>query len=313
MTQYQDAIQMLLARPECQSWDDLRRALNGARNHQPVAWHFPLKASEAVGGDAKGATPAVSAITCAHMAIILLDDILDEDPRGAYRHMGTGRAANLAVGLNALGVQVLLEAEECVEHEKAAAALIEMIRQTAYGQNLDVINLQTEEGYWKVTRAKSSPYFGAALYIGALFGGAAVNIAMRLKKFGELYGEIMQIHDDLNDSLAVPANVDWLSGRSPLPLLFAHLVDHPDRQRFIDLRSQVADLEALKEAQTILVRCGAISYCVNELLNRHSLATKLINEMDLKNPDSMKDILEESIAPVRHLFSKVGADFQAVV
>lgn len=308
MTLYQDAIQMLIVHSESEQWEALRSALERAKTHLPVAWHFPVKACEAVGGQPEAAVWAVAAVTCAHIAIILIDDILDEDPRGAYRTLGAGRAANLAVGLNALGINVLLACAHCVEREKAAQALNNMIRRTAYGQDLDVMNLQTEQGYWTVTRAKSSPYFGAALYIGALLGGATLAVATALMQFGEIYGEIMQIHDDLNDSLAVPANVDWLAGRSPLPLLFAQLVAHPEHERFIELRTKVDDPKALEEAQSILVRCGAISFSVNELLKRHTRALDLLKGIPLANPHSLEQLLQEAIAPVRHLYAKMGAE-----
>ena len=266
-----------------------------------------------MGGEPEEAIPAVAAITCTHMAIILIDDILDEDPRGAYRQIGIGRAANLAVGLNALGINVLLSAVSCREREKAARALNHMMGCTAYGQDLDIMNPKTEEGYWAVTRAKSSPYFGVAIYIGALFGKATVTVAEALKQFGEIYGEIMQIHDDLNDSLAVPANVDWLAGRSPLPMLFAELVTHPERERFIELRRKADDSRTLREAQSILVRCGAISFSVNELQKRHALAIDLLKKIPLANPEPLEQLLEEAIAPVRQLYAKVGADFPTAV
>jgi geranylgeranyl diphosphate synthase type I len=309
MDLYQDAMQLLLFRNECVEWPELQNALQRALAHRPVAWHFPVKACEAVGARAQDALHAVAAITCAHMAIMLVDDILDEDPRGAYRQMGVGKAANLAIALNGLGIAVLLD----THLPNSARALNQMILRTAYGQDLDTMNLNTQDEYWAVTRLKSSPYFGAALFLGSLFGGAAQELAEEFRQLGELYGEIMQIHDDLNDSLAVPANVDWLAGRSPLPLLFAQIVDHPDRPRFIELRNKVNNLEALKEAQTILVRCGAISYSVNELMLRHAQAHELLNQMKLSKPESIAGLLNESIAPVKHLFAKVGADFDATI
>lgn len=117
----------------------------------------------------------------------------------------------------------------------------------------------------------------------------------------------MQIHDDLNDCVANPANVDWHQERSSLPILFAQNVDHSQRARFVELRNQVADPRALLEAQTILVSCGAISYCVNELVLRHRQAGQLLAEMELPNPARLVKLLEGTIEPVRHLFEKVGA------
>lgn len=305
---YTQAIQALQTHPQTLTWPTLAEVCERAHSHLPIAWDFSIIAAETVGGKPDAAIPAVSALTCAHMALILIDDLLDEDPRGAYHQLGSARAANLASALFAMGLDILLKSR-IKERERAAAALNELILRTAYGQDMDVQNVQTEEGYWAVTRAKSSPYFGAGLYIGGLCGGAPVELADQLKQFGELFGEIMQIHDDLNDCLAIPANVDWLQGRSPLPILFATRVAHPQQARFSELRSQASDPEALAEAQAILVSCGAISYSVNELMLRHGQAEQLLAAMRLANPDPLAKLLATTIAPVQHLFAKVGAKF----
>jgi geranylgeranyl pyrophosphate synthase len=126
-----------------------------------------------------------------------------------------------------------------------------------------------------------------------------------------IFGEIMQIHDDLNDCLASPANVDWLQGRAPLPILFAELAPHPQRERFLELRGQVADPAKLQEAQAILVSSGAISYCVNELLLRQRAAEKIVNQTSLADPQPLISLLEHAVAPVRNLFASVGAEFPA--
>jgi geranylgeranyl pyrophosphate synthase len=310
---YSSAIELLVKHSSAQSWLDMQTAFRRASNKRPVAWNFPVKACESLGAKGELAMPAVAAITCVHMAIILVDDILDDDPRGEYLHIGAGRAANLAVGLNALGMRILVEAKGLVEAKQvqAVVALNQMIGGTAAGQDLDVQNTQTEEGYWAVTRAKSSPYFAAALFIGALFGGAELAVATQLKRLGEIYGEIMQIHDDLNDCLQSPANVDWASGRSPLPILFAQIVDHPERERFIQLRKQVGDPTLLEEAQSILVRSGAISYSVHQLTARHQQAEELLQQIKLADASPLQELLDEAIAPVKNLFSSVGAEFRA--
>jgi geranylgeranyl pyrophosphate synthase len=123
---------------------------------------------------------------------------------------------------------------------------------------------------------------------------------------------MMQIHDDLNDVLASPANVDWTSGRYPLPILFAETVDHPDRDRLIALRRQVNEAARLEQAQAILVSCGAISYSVNELQLRHEKAQQLLGVMQAPNPAPLDSLLQEVIEPVEHLFAAVGGEMQAL-
>lgn len=311
MDVYSEAINLLLSQELPKHWPELREALKHALVRRPVAWHFPVKACEAVGAAPELAREAVAAITCAHMSIILVDDILDQDPRGAYLQIGVGRAANLAVGLNCLGLETLLHLNNASQRE-AVLALNDMIFRTAYGQELDVQNAGSEQGYWTVARAKSSPYFGAAMFLGAICGRATLKLASALRDFGEIYGEIMQIHDDLNDCLATPANVDWLQGRNPLPILFAQTVDHPQRERFVEMRGKVEDPQALEEAQSILISSGAISFCAHELITRNNKAKALLHNINLKRPEALEGLLEEAIAPVRRLFAKVGVDLNGI-
>lgn len=306
---YKAAVELLRSTPEAKRWAELDRAFERAAVHPPVAWDFPVKACQAVGSPPEQALTAVAAVTCVHMAIMLVDDILDEDPRGAYHQLGIGRASNLASGLNGLGIELISTSKTCPDPARAAAALASLIASIAYGQDLDVQNARTEEGYWAVARAKSSPYFAGALRVGAIFGNADLKTEDGLQRFGQVFGEIMQIHDDLNDSLEVPANVDWLHGRAALPILFAELVDHPERERFMELKSQVTNPAVLEEAQSILVSCGAISYSVNELMRRDKKAREMLDEIKLVNSEPLRQLLDQAIVPVQHLFASVGANF----
>lgn len=162
-----------------------------------------------------------------------------------------------------------------------------MFLTTALGQFQDIQTPGTEEAYWKVMQTKSSPFFGAAFYLGGLMGGTAIETADRLRDLGRLYGEMIQIHDDLNDSLAIPANPDWIQNRSPLPILFAKLVGHPDRARFAALCQDIHASGALEEAQEILIRCGAVSYCVDQLVRRSQSVRAMLTALPLKQPEPL--------------------------
>lgn len=307
---YHSALELLLQSDAAREWPQLRTVIERAGQRAPVAWDFPVIACRAVGASEELAIPAVAAISCAHMALLLIDDLLDEDPRGEQHRVGVGRAANLSSGLTSLGLAILAEYAN-PQGAMAVAALNKMMGRTAYGQELDVQNVHSEASYWAVARAKSSPYFATALSLGAMIGGADAKAVDHLYEFGIVFGEIMQIHDDLNDCLASPANVDWLQGRAPLPILFAELAPHPQRQRFLELRGQVADSAKLQEAQAILVSSGAISYCVNELLLRQRAAEKIVNQTSLADRQPLISLLEHAVAPVRNLFASVGAEFPA--
>ncbi|MCW5876777.1 MAG: polyprenyl synthetase family protein [Anaerolineales bacterium] len=303
---YSQAIQLLLDHPQTQRWPQLQETCTRALGHKPIAWDFPLRACRALGGTQAAIAPAIAALTCAHMSLILVDDLLDEDPRGAYHQLGVGQAANLAQALFGLALDVL-ETAGSPSGVLAAAAIGRLQLHTAYGQDLDAQNLRSEEAYWQVARAKSSPYFATGLYLGALFAGAEAGLAKQLHDFGALFGEMLQIHDDLNDCLAVPANVDWLQGRAPLPILYAELAPHAQQARFMELRGEVSDPAALQEAQSILVSSGAISYCVSELVRRHSQAGEQLAGIPLRDSRPLEELLDQMIAPVRHLFERVAS------
>jgi hypothetical protein len=123
---------------------------------------------------------------------------------------------------------------------------------------------------------------------------------------------MIQIHDDLNDTMAIPANPDWALGRKPLPILYALSVEHSDRGRFMEIHQHITAEADLREAQAILIRCGAVSYCVDQLLRRHGQAQKILGEISLLHREGLDDLLDEIIAPIKKLFGALGVSDQAI-
>jgi geranylgeranyl diphosphate synthase type I len=302
------ALDALCALPAVQSWPDAQALLTHSTTQKPRHWNLPVIACEAVGGTSEQAIPAVAAIACLHTGILLIDDLLDSDPRGEYRTLGAPATANLAAALQAAALEVIAHhaSADAAAQRAALCSLNCAALATALGQHLDSQNPVDEATYWRVVQAKSAPFFGAALQVGALVGGALLETAEQLWQFGCQYGEMIQIHDDLNDCLTVPANPDWTLGRSPLPILFAQSVDHPDRARFLELRRAMPDPGALAEAQNILIRCGAVSYGVHHLFARFQMAQQSLKRMPLIDRAGLEALLEGLIRPVEELFQAVG-------
>lgn len=289
-----------------QEWSDMQKLIERASASKPHNWQLPFITCEAVGGNVEEAIPAAAAIACLQIGILLIDDLLDEDPRGVHHTIGTAQAANLAATFQAVGLDAISSSAAKPQTKlRVLHHLNEMLLTTAFGQHLDIHNPSNEDDYWQLVRTKSTPFFREAFYIGALLGQATDEVAKNIRQLGDLYGEIIQIHDDINDALAVPANPDWIMGRFPLPLLFAQVVDHPERERFIQLRTNITRPEALEEAQTILIRCGAISYAVAHLIERHKKAQQLLESMPLVNKQKLSGLLDTAIAPVNRLLDTV--------
>lgn len=312
MELYQEAITRLENQPQVQEWPEMAASLHRAGQRVPISCLLPRLTCQAFGGEEQLALPGIAAMTAAQISILLVDDMLDKDPRGEYHQIGAGRAANLAIAFASLAVGVLQDAGAPRQPNLAAQAMLNMLSTVARGQDLDVQNHASEAAYWRVTHAKSAGYFGTAFYLGALHAGADPKEAEKLEQVGETYGEMMQIHDDLNDCLADEVGPDWLQGRYSLPILFAAIVDHPQRSRFLDLRRHISAPGALVEVQSILVECGAISYCVNELIQRHESARRQLASIRLKREEELTALLDEVMEPVESLFAAVGAEARGV-
>jgi geranylgeranyl pyrophosphate synthase len=294
--------------PEVAGWPEMATAFERAMEQRGVIeWELPLMACQAVGGEASVAIPGGAAVACMQLSLLLVDDMLDEDPRGAYLRIGEAAAANLALAFQAAAFRVLEHVPMDAERRAALyAVLSRMALTSAFGQNLDAQNLGGEENYWKIVRAKTAPYFGAALYMGALLGQASLEIANRFYDLGLLYGEILQVSDDLLDAFEKPASPDWRLGRNNLAILYALTASHPDSARIEQLRSEVGTPQALEAAQQILVRCGAVSYCIYQLHERYQAARQLIDDVPLVDPAPIQDALLRQVRPVARLFQNLG-------
>jgi len=310
---YQATVDYLLTFPIFDSWQGLRTILQRIASSQPRDWRLPVIACEAVGEPAKKGIPASAALASALISIILVDDLLDHDPHGEYHRIGSGKASNVALAFQAAGIDALMKSGASPSVQLAALnSLNRMMLTTAYGQELDVQNPVDEASYWRVVENKSAPFYGCALHIGALLAGAREDTTQYLEQLGRIYGEMIQIHDDLNDTMAIPANPDWLQKRKPLPILFALTVEHPDRARFMELYEDISVGNALQEAQEILIRCGAVSYCVDQIICRHQIAQELLNNTALANQEIVDSLLGGVIAPVWKLFESLGLSAHAL-
>lgn len=308
---YQSTVDYLLTFPIFDTWHELKTILQDSAAGRPHDWQLPVIACQAVGAPPERAIPACAALACMQISIILADDMLDDDPRGEFHRIGYGRASNIAIAFQAAGMEALLasRANPSVRLE-TLNSLDQMMLTTAHGQELDVQNPADEIAYWRVVENKSAPFYGCALHLGALLGECSDETAKTLEQLGRCYGEMIQIHDDLNDTMAVPANTDWVQGRHPLPILFAMTVEHPKQARFLELYQNISHENALQEAQEILIQCGAISYCVDQLVRRHQTARNILNRALIPHKEITEILMDEVITPVWKLFETLGVSLE---
>ncbi|HRQ21998.1 MAG TPA: polyprenyl synthetase family protein, partial [Anaerolineales bacterium] len=188
--------------PYLKEWEELQALFRRVASGRPGHWLLPLHVCQAVGGTEEQAIPAIVAVACSHIGIVLVDDMLDVDPRGEHVKIGESAVANMASSLQAAALVAISTSRLGADAKLTAMEGVnEMFLETTLGQHWDVTSIvQDEDSYWRIARAKSSPFFGASFQVGALMGGASVEIANQIREVGRLYGEMIQIHDDVNDT-----------------------------------------------------------------------------------------------------------------
>jgi geranylgeranyl pyrophosphate synthase len=131
-------------------------------------------------------------------------------------------------------------------------------------------------------------------------------VADRLRQLGVLMGEIVQLYDDLMDVFQAAALPDWKRKWNNLAILYALTADHAERDRFRALLDRIDDPTALEEAQAILVRSGAVSYCAYHLVQRQQAARELLKQIPLADTESLTDVFIHQVEPLVHLFQTLG-------
>lgn len=286
-TQLQDLV-------EFETWPEIMTVFDRAGNVPRPDWEIPLLACEASGAERDDALLGAAAIACLQISIILVDDMLDDDPRGEHLRSGIGDVANMAMALQAAAMRLVLKARvDGEQRAKLSDCLAQAALATASGQRLDTQNLQGEANYWKQVDAKSTPFYGAAYQIGGIFAGVNTAVAQDLYYFGKIIGEIIQIEDDLHDALQTPANADWQQGRNNLLILYARTADYADKKRFEQLLPEVVNNSLkLDEAQQLLISSGAISYATYQMIERYQAAQNMLLSMPLAQPHVLQTTLD---------------------
>ncbi|HEX3552326.1 MAG TPA: polyprenyl synthetase family protein [Thermoanaerobaculia bacterium] len=275
-------------------------------------WEYPVAACKAMGGCEEDAMPAAAAVFCSVISIHLVDDMLDDDPRGDFHRLGPGPVANVALAFQAAG-QLLLDQGPAPVRAALQRSFATLSLATCHGQSLDSLELETEADYWRVVEAKSPPLFGEALRMGALLGRADAATAERLAHLGRLLGRYIQVNDDLADALEAPACADWKRRHNNLPILYALTADHADRARFAQLSAQVDAPEALAAAQKILFRSGAVSYCALKLVELSRQLNELLAGLSLTAPQPVVNLVELHIKPLHRLLEIAGVEEPAML
>ncbi len=297
----------VLALPAVAAWPELTRWIEWPKDTASPLWELSVPACLAAGGTERDAEPGVAAIFCLVLGVRLVDDLMDGDP-GPWEELGAGATANLAFALQAAAGEVLDAAYLCSDQRRLCHSLIHRaVLETARGQALDSGPAVSEEGYWQIVEAKTSPLVSAALAVGGVLAAVSPATLEKLSAVGSPLGKMMQVNNDLADAMHGEACPDWQRPSHNLALLYAYSADHEDREEFVDLCQEVEDAEALARAQEILLRCGAVSYCAYQLLELHRVALAAVRAIALKDSSPLERRLDRQLKPLEGILEAAGA------
>ncbi|MBI1294808.1 hypothetical protein GC175_07605 [bacterium] len=304
--------QTISALNEFQAWPGIGEALfPSAKRSERISfdWQLPMLAYKFITGSGEKVLKSTAAMACVQISIILVDDILDEEPEGIYQQLGSGETANLALALQAASSLLLAQCEvNDAAKISAVVALNRMILRTAAGQQLDTSNLTTEKDYWHVVSAKSSPYYGASLEIGASLANCSKAVNESFYQIGATLGEMIQISDDLEDAFTQPANADWVQGRNNLAILYGLTADHPYRDSFIKLKPRHSDVDVLNILQQILIDSGALSYCIYKLIERRKFIGQQIAMQQAPYAKQLEALVDTQLQPAKTLLKRIAPE-----
>ncbi len=295
---------MITELPEIGRWPDMKEIIRSTAHREDLSvWEYPVVACIASGGTEEQALPCAAAIFCALSAIHLIDDLLDEDPQGAFRNLGAGRAANLASAFQAAAHRLIERVPPGSRSSDLQAQLSRAFIATASGQELDTVEAKTEADYWQRVEAKTPPLFAAAFALGGLMGGASDEAVSGLEVLGRNLGRFVQVSDDLADALDVPASADWKRPRNNIALLYAITAAHPDREEFIRLAREAETPAALAVGQKILFKSGAVSYCALQMDHFSTESRRQVQALSIRSRAPLLRIVDRLIKPLEHLLS----------
>jgi geranylgeranyl diphosphate synthase type I len=195
--------------------------------------------------------PVSAAIIATEVAVIILDDLYDQDrPAALFQQVGPERACNFASVFQTLSFRVLMEAQwPPATCQRILRVLCNGYLAIAAGQDRDLATQPRDlESYWAVAERKTGAGYATAMEAGALAATEDERVLRALRSFGYHTGLAVQIFNDLRGIWSPVGKSDLVQGKVTLPIVYALSCDHPDRGL---LETIVSDAQVARYHHTI--------------------------------------------------------------
>ncbi|WP_055495765.1 polyprenyl synthetase family protein [Streptomyces sp. TP-A0356] len=235
-----------------------------------------MESAKAVGGTAEQVLAFAAGMECLHVASLVHDDIIDQDPvrRGrasTAEQYGLAEALVAGDGLSMAGMAAMLSSGPAERVLHAARITVDALRHMCQGimREMQIRGDLTcgAPTALSIMQAKTAVLTGAACQAGAILAGATPQQHQALRQYGEQLGMAFQIRDDLlpytaeDQRTGKTATSDVANLQPTLPVLLAYeAADEADRNLLATVfRDGTDPVTAHRDVLAVLTRTGALS------------------------------------------------------
>jgi len=238
--------------------------LSDGKRLRPI---LTILSAQSAGGNPKRVARLALAFELLHTATLVHDDIIDEDTirRGTKSlHSRWSLTSAILTGDALIAIAINLAAEYGSEIMKIVSRVGLELCDGEYDDICLSLNEATEEDYLAKIGKKSASLFRAVTFCGALAAGGSHFETEALSRFGEYFGMVYQLNDDLNDVIAENhLSQDLKNGNVTLPFLYAYKNTRDSVRTLLmeNFGNKRITTEAAQEIMDELRESGALIYC----------------------------------------------------
>jgi octaprenyl-diphosphate synthase len=250
---------------------------------------FVLLSAKMTGTINESTYRAASLVELLHTATLVHDDVVDEsmERRGVFSVYALWKAkVSVLVGDYLLAKGLLLSLDN--DDFKILQILSRAVKEMSEGELLQLeksrsLNLD-EDIYFKIITNKTASLLASACSAGAYSASKDLEIAEKMRLFGEKVGIAFQIKDDLfdygKDDVGKPTGNDIKEKKMTLPLIYTlNKVNRPLRQELIYIiKNQNRDKEKINFVISKVEEAGGISYATQKMNEYRNSALQILED-----------------------------------